>query len=129
MTTTGVMREGGGPRRRPSRLFVLWLLSYPSFCALLSLLLSGYLAALEGVAFWDAFLWLLTFTSKSLVPLTPWTGPTGSVGWYLTNLLGIMAVFVQAAHIGLAAGPVMEPLLEIRVPRCLRCWGLVWILQ
>jgi len=103
-----------------AKLAFLWLIVFPSKCVLLATVIGGPIAASEDVDFLDGFLYLLQVLTGAAVPLTSWAGPSGTGGVILSNIVAIARQIILAYHIGISAGPLLEPLLDVDVPPFLR---------
>lgn len=86
------------------KLMLLWLIVYPVTSALVSLLLAGPIAAMEGVAFLDAFLFSVMGMTLTGIPLTGFA-PVGAGGIILTIVIGVLQVTLLIVTLGLTAGP------------------------
>lgn len=100
------------------RLVNLWLIVFPTKCALFALIFAGPIALIEDAKFSDGFLYLLQVLTGASIPLTDWGGPAGGPppkevwGLIIANAMGIMRQLILSLHIGLTAGPMIEGWLD-----------------
>ena len=101
------------------RLVNLWLIVFPTKCALFAVIFAGPLAAFEGAPFSDAFLYLVQVLTGASIPLTKWgmpgnpkAGPQEVGGIFVSNAMGIVKQLILSLHIGLTAGPMIEGWLD-----------------
>eukprot|EP00277_Geminigera_cryophila_P048302 CAMPEP_0173068660 /NCGR_PEP_ID=MMETSP1102-20130122/7549_1 /TAXON_ID=49646 /ORGANISM="Geminigera sp., Strain Caron Lab Isolate" /LENGTH=313 /DNA_ID=CAMNT_0013936571 /DNA_START=72 /DNA_END=1013 /DNA_ORIENTATION=- len=93
------------------RLLFLWLIVFPSVCCLFSALFAGPIAVAEKISYEDAFVFCMqALTLCDAVPLTTFT-PAGTAGQILTLFIGIILQMILVVHIGISAGPCMDPFL------------------
>jgi len=102
------------------RLFSLWLIVFPFKCALFAVIFAGPLALAEETTFAKAFLYLVQVLTGASIPLTPWAPSGKALGIAIANSMGIIKQLILALHIGLTAGPMIEPVLdwEVGLWRC-----------
>jgi hypothetical protein len=102
----GVKTESG------LKILALWLLAYPLVSALVSGIVAGPIAATEDVTFGTAFLFSFMGMTLCGIPLTPWPGPTGTLGIIIAILIGVLQVTWTAICIGITAGPMIDPFVD-----------------
>ena len=98
------------------RLVNLWLIVFPTKCALFALIFAGPIALIEDAKFSDGFLYLLQVLTGASIPLTNWAlpgaGPKEVWGLIIANAMGIVKQLILSLHIGLTAGPMIEGWLD-----------------
>jgi hypothetical protein len=99
---------------------------FPFCCVLVAVVLGGIVAAAEcaeskGCASYsDGFLYVCQTCLGTLLPLTAFA-PRHGVGIIIGNLVAVVHQLLLAVHIGMTAGPIMEPFLDWDVPGPLKC--------
>jgi len=95
-----------------ARLAFIWLIVFPATCTFFSTIFAGPIAAAEGIPYKTAFIFSMqALTLCDAVPLTAWA-PAGTGGQVLTLFLGIFLQMIFVVHVGISAGPCMDPFLE-----------------
>jgi len=93
------------------RLLCLWVIFYPLASFFVCISLAGPIAAAEGDAFEEAFLYVMAVMTHTAIPLTSFA-PTGGIGITIAVIVGVFQNALFMICIGLTAGPMVEPFLD-----------------
>lgn len=109
----------GSMLQSAARAGLLWYVIFPLFCILFSIVLGGLMAAAEGIAYGDAFLFCLMELTATTTPLTMWAGPSGESGSLVILIVALVQLVLFSLALGMTAGPLLDPFLEpfMLVPR------------
>jgi hypothetical protein len=93
------------------KIACLWLVAYPMCSALVSVVVAGPIAAIEGTAFDTAWLFSLTVMTLTGIPVTTWA-PVGTGGIVITIVVGVLQMGLTIVFVGITAGPMIDPFVD-----------------